>query len=69
MPKPLCFVLMPFGKKPSGSGGIINFDAIYVEMIKPAIEAAGMEPIRADEEYMGGICSSQGPDRRRVGVL
>jgi hypothetical protein len=55
MPKPLCFVLMPFGKKPSAAGGLIDFDAIYDTTHRPAIEAAGMEPIRADEEYLGGI--------------
>ena len=55
MPRPLCFVLMPFGRKPSGTGGTIDFDAIYADLIKPAIEAAEMEPIRADEEYVGGV--------------
>lgn len=54
--KPLCFVLMPFKVKddPAG-GGAINFDRIYETGIKPAIEDAGMEPIRADEERIGGI--------------
>jgi hypothetical protein len=52
---PLCFVLMPFGQKPSGHGGVIDFDAVYNEVIKQAIEAAGMEPIRADEEQVGGV--------------
>ena len=54
--QPLCFVLMPFGKKddPAG-GGPIDFDAIYQEGIAPAIEAAGLEAIRADAEVSGGI--------------
>ena len=53
---PLCFVLMPFGAKADPSGGPnINFDAIYEQAIKPAIEGAGMEPVRADEERIGGI--------------
>jgi tetratricopeptide (TPR) repeat protein len=53
---PLCFVLMPFGKKKDPGGGPeIDFDSIYKEAIRPAIEAAGMEPIRADEELAGGI--------------
>lgn len=54
--KPLCFVVMPFGVKPD-PGGLpnIDFDRIYNNALKPAIAAAGMEPIRADEERTGGI--------------
>ena len=55
MPRPLCFVLMPFGKKPGSGGAVIDFDAVYGELIKPAIESAGLVPIRADEEQAGGI--------------
>lgn len=55
MNRPLCFVLMPFGKKPNISGGIVNFDAVYQDLIAPAIQAAGLEPLRADEEMTGGI--------------
>lgn len=55
MQLPLCFVLMPFGKKPGASGDIIDFDAVYKELIAPAISEAGLEPIRADEEMAGGI--------------
>ncbi|HZT33078.1 MAG TPA: TRAFs-binding domain-containing protein [Bryobacteraceae bacterium] len=55
-PQPLCFVLMPFGCKPDPAGGPdIDFDRVYRLAIKPAIEAADMEPIRADEEKTGGI--------------
>ncbi|MFZ2407038.1 MAG: TRAFs-binding domain-containing protein [Methylobacter sp.] len=54
--KPLCFVVMPFGLKPD-TGGLpdIDFDRIYNNALKPAVEDAGMEPIRADEERTGGI--------------
>jgi tetratricopeptide (TPR) repeat protein len=55
MTKPLCFVLMPFGQKPTMSGKLINFDAVYHDLIAPAIAAAGLEPLRADEEMAGGI--------------
>lgn len=54
MSKPLCFVLMPFGPKLSG-GETIDFDAVYRELIEPAVGAAGLFPIRADEERAGGI--------------
>lgn len=54
--RPLCFVIMPFGQKSDPSGGpAIDFDKIYAGALAPAIEAAGMEPIRADEERTGGI--------------
>jgi tetratricopeptide (TPR) repeat protein len=52
---PLCFVLMPFGRKPDGTGTSIDFDAVYRQLIAPAIRDAGLEPIRADEEMTGGI--------------
>jgi hypothetical protein len=52
---PLCFVLMPFGKKADPSGLTIDFDAVYQGVIKPAVVDAGLEPIRADEEQLGGI--------------
>ena len=53
--KPLCFVLMPFGRKPVGDGRMVDFDAVYTTLIKPAIQAAGLEPLRADEESAGGM--------------
>jgi tetratricopeptide (TPR) repeat protein len=53
--RPLCFVLMPFGLRPGVGGATINFDSVYQELISPAIEEAGLEPLRADEEMTGGI--------------
>jgi hypothetical protein len=53
--KPLCFVLMPFGRKPAGDGRVVDFDSVYANLIKPAIEAAGLEPLRADQETTGGL--------------
>src|SRR3954447_7402908 len=54
-PDPLCFVLMPFGRKSDPTGVTIDFDAVYQELIAPAVRAAELEPIRADEEVTGGI--------------
>ena len=52
----LCFVDMPFGQKPDlKSGVVVDFDQIYNEAIKPAIEASGLEALRGDEERTGGI--------------
>lgn len=54
--KAMCFVDMPFGKKTDlATGNEIDFDNIYKSAIKPAIEKAGLEPIRGDEEQTGGI--------------
>jgi tetratricopeptide (TPR) repeat protein len=46
---------MPFGKKPDNSGLLIDFDSVYYDLIFPAVEAADLKPIRADEEKVGGI--------------
>lgn len=55
-PPPLCFVLMPFGKKTDPANGLtIDFDAVYEDVIKRAVVDAGLDPIRADEEQTGGI--------------
>ena len=51
---PLCFVLMPFGRKMDAAGRVTNFDSVYEKIIAPAVAKAGLEPIRADEEKIGG---------------
>lgn len=55
MNRPLCFVIMPFGKKKDIDGNEMDFDTVYRSLIAPAIEQAGMEAIRADEETVNGI--------------
>ena len=52
---PLCFVLMPFGRKSDAAGATIDFNAVYQQLIAPAIRAAGLEPVRADDDMTGGI--------------
>ena len=52
--KPHAFVAMPFGTKTDSNGNTIEFNSIYAEYIKPALEAAGMEVFRADEEQRAG---------------
>ena len=51
---PLCFVLMPFGRKTDAAGRVTDFDAVYQQIIAPAVNAAELDPIRADEEKIGG---------------
>jgi tetratricopeptide (TPR) repeat protein len=53
--KPLCFILMPFGKKSGAGNRVIDFDVIYNELIRPAVNEAGLQAVRADEELVGGI--------------
>ena len=55
MNRPLSFVLMPFGQKPDAAGGVIDFDAVYEDLIMPAVAMADMDPLRADEDMAGGI--------------
>lgn len=43
------FVAMPYGRKQD-----IDFDAVYAEYLKPALERAGFEVFRADEERRAG---------------
>ena len=45
---------MPFGKKKGGDGSLYDFNAIYKTLIGPALEEAGFEPFRADEETTSG---------------
>ncbi|MCO5383872.1 MAG: hypothetical protein NHB15_18865 [Methanosarcina barkeri] len=53
--KSICFVAMPYGKRTDlATGNEIDFDKIYELAIKPAIEEAGLEPLRGDEELTGG---------------
>jgi tetratricopeptide (TPR) repeat protein len=52
---PLCFVVMPFGIKPDGQGGSVDFDEVYRMLLAPAIIEAELEPLRADQELVGGV--------------
>ncbi|MEP6606357.1 MAG: hypothetical protein ABJA60_09620, partial [Nitrosospira sp.] len=52
--KPHAFVAMPFGRKPGSNGQLIDFNRVYTEYIQPALEAAGLEVFRADEEQRAG---------------
>lgn len=52
--RPHAFVVMPFGKKKGGDGSPYDFNTIYQTLIKPALEDAGFEAFRADEETSAG---------------
>jgi len=55
-PSKTCFVVMGFGKKTDfETGRILDLDKSYLNMIKPAVEAAGLKCIRADEIVHSGL--------------
>ncbi len=58
--RPFCFVLMPIGKRTLPAGILVDFDAIYREVVAPALQDAGLAPVRAD-----GDCADE-PTRERV---
>ena len=51
-----CFVIMGFGKKTDfETGRVLDLDQSYINLIKPAVEAAGLKCIRADEIVHSGL--------------
>ena len=55
MPKPICFMIMPYGKKPTqaeAGRGVpeIDFNALWDRAFTPTIVALGYEPVRADQD-------------------
>jgi tetratricopeptide (TPR) repeat protein len=51
-----CFVVMGFGKKTDfETGRVLDLDKSYRNMIKPSVEAAGLQCIRADEIVHSGL--------------
>ena len=51
-----CFVVMGFGKKTDyKTGHTLDLDQSYKNMIKPAVEEAGLECVRADEIVHAGV--------------
>jgi hypothetical protein len=51
-----CFVVMGFGKKTDfETGRVLDLNASYQNLIKPAVEAAGLKCIRADEIVHSGL--------------
>lgn len=50
-----CYVAIPFGRKTDFmTGRVIDFDWTYTQVIRPAVEEAGLKCIRADEVVHSG---------------
>lgn len=55
-PKGVCFAVMGFGKKTDfETGRVLDLDKTYQSIIKPAVEDAGLQCIRADEIIHSGV--------------
>jgi hypothetical protein len=52
---PLCFVLMPYGRKTAHAGRIVNFDRVYSDLVAPGVRDADLEPLRAGGSDDGGF--------------
>jgi tetratricopeptide (TPR) repeat protein len=55
MPKPICFMVMPYGQRQTGvSQGqgpdTVNFDTLWENAFFPALDTLGYEPVRADQD-------------------
>jgi tetratricopeptide (TPR) repeat protein len=50
-----CYVSMPFGKKANENFEIIDFDDIYYNVLKKAVESIGIECHRADELDLAAV--------------
>jgi hypothetical protein len=61
MDRDKCFVIMPFGEKsiPGEPARTYDFDKVYRVIIRRAIQDAGMEPIRADEQTGSHVIHSE----------
>lgn len=56
MSEKICFVVMGFGKKTDfATGRVLNLDATYEHIIKPAVEKTGYRCIRADDINHSGM--------------
>lgn len=53
--KPHAFIAMPFGTRPGPDGRTpLQFDRVLQDLLRPALEQAGFEVFRADEETRAG---------------
>ena len=74
MPRPICFMIMPYGTKdtgaPTGSEapGRVNFDRLWDTALRPAKDKAGYEPVRADHD-IGALIISEMIERLAISDL
>ena len=61
MSRPICFMIMPYGVKPShkadgvAASGQIDFNRLWSSAFEPAIRLLGYDPVRADQDLGAAI--------------
>ena len=61
MPRPICFMIMPYGTKPtqkaegSAAPDKIDFNRLWTAAFQPAISDMGYDPVRADQDLGAAI--------------
>src|SRR4051812_19513123 len=74
MPRPICFMIMPYGMKPTSArdGGEapdrVDFDHLWEAALRPAISNAGYEPVRANED-VGALIITEMIERLAISDL
>ena len=74
MPRPICLMIMPYSTKPtegpigSGAPDKVNFDRLWEAALRPAIDHAGYEPVRANED-MGALIIQEMIERLAISDL
>ncbi|MFL6415681.1 MAG: TRAFs-binding domain-containing protein [Bryobacteraceae bacterium] len=74
MPRPICFMIMPYGLKSTspvkGTEGPdkVNFDRLWEAALRPAISNAGYEPVRANED-IGALIITEMIERLAISDL
>lgn len=72
--RPICFMIMPYSTKPtlqppdSKAPSKINFDSLWNKAIKPAIDAIGYDPVRADQD-LGALIIQEMIERLAISDL
>lgn len=54
MPRPVCFMVMPFGVKDTRATAPaparVNFDVLWEKALRPVLDGLGYQPVRADQD-------------------
>jgi hypothetical protein len=74
MPRPLCFMIMPYSTKATGvalgtvAPDKVDFDRLWEAALRPAIYNAGYEPVRANED-IGALIINEMIERLAISDL
>jgi len=74
MPRPVCFMIMPYSVKATGvapgteAPDKVNFDRLWDSALRPAIDKAGYDPVRANED-IGALIITEMIERLAISDL